>query len=59
MASTRHLYSRFANVGIQSSPDVHYAESMEKLPLQSPASTEAEEVIYDDEPRNYVPRLKN
>ena len=55
MASTRHLYSRLANVemvGMQSSPDVHYAESMETLPLQSHASTEAEEVIYDDEPRN-------
>nr|POE99576.1 hypothetical protein CFP56_68437 [Quercus suber] len=46
MASTRHLYFRLANVemvGMQSSPDVHYAESMEKLPLQSHASTEAEE----------------
>ncbi|XP_075642320.1 protein NRT1/ PTR FAMILY 5.4-like isoform X1 [Castanea sativa] len=55
MASTRHLYSRLANVemvGMQSSPDVHYAESMENLPLRSHASTEAEEVIYDDEPRN-------
>nr|POF06753.1 protein nrt1/ ptr family 5.7 [Quercus suber] len=55
MASTRHLYSRLANVemvGMQSSPDVHYAESMERLPLQSHASTEAEEVFYDDEPRN-------
>ena len=49
------LYSRLANVemvGMQSSPDVHYAESMETLPLRSHASTEAEEVINDDEPRN-------
>ena len=55
MGFTHHLYSRLANVemtGRQSSPDVHYAESMEKLPLQSHSSTVAEEVIYDDEPRN-------
>ena len=55
MGFTHHLYSRLANVemtGGQSSPDVHYAESMEKLPLQSHASTVAEEVIYDDEPWN-------
>ena len=48
MASARHLYSRLANVemvSMQSSPDVHYAESMENLPLRSHASTEAEEVI--------------
>ncbi|KAF3942758.1 hypothetical protein CMV_030614 [Castanea mollissima] len=47
MASTRHLYSRLANVemvGMQSYPDVHYAESMENLPLRSHASTEAEEI---------------
>ena len=55
MGFTRHLYSRLANVemvGMQSSPDVHYAESMETLPLRSHASTEAGEVINDDEPRN-------
>ncbi|XP_075642331.1 protein NRT1/ PTR FAMILY 5.4-like isoform X2 [Castanea sativa] len=55
MASTRHLHSRLANVemvGMQSSPDVRYAESMENLPSRSHASTEAEEVICDDEPRN-------
>ena len=55
MVMAFHLYSRLANVemvGMQSSPDVHYAESMETLPLRSHASTEAEEVINDDEPRN-------
>ena len=48
VASALRLYSRLANVemvGMQSSPDVHYAESMENIPLRSPASTEAEEVI--------------
>ena len=55
MAYTCHLYSRLANdemVGMQSSPAVHYAESMETLPLRSHASTEAEEVINDDGSRN-------
>ena len=55
VASALRLFSLLSNVemvGMQSSPDVHYAESMENLPLRSHASTEAEEVIYDDEPRN-------